>query len=340
MVEKQNSRKPTYGAAINVAWILRTLYNLNYPIAVKEICDQLGITPKTAHRYLKVLNENFSDEEGGPFIRVTHSGRMERWQLNRDSSSISSTAFQIVALVIGLRLMGMLTGTIIREGAEDIADALKERLTQNERRWIRNLDRKFYDTGFGMKSYRAYDDQLDVLLRGLLKQRKMKTLYQSAKNKKKSYTIRPYTLMMDRGSLYTIAHVDGCGEIRMFRIEKIMEAELIQGEGFEYPSRYRPEGIIQGGFGIVYGDPVNREEVVVEFDDGLYEYITIRNWHPSQRFSKSYKGKFTMTVTLDDSSELKAWIKSFSPEAKVIRPKWLVDEITKELKEALLNYEN
>ena len=45
-----------------------------------------------------------------------------------------------------------------------------------------------------------------------------------------------------------------------------------------------------------------------------------------------------MTVTLDDTREFKSWAKSFIPEARVVSPEWLVEEVKEEMKNGLDNY--
>lgn len=321
MTDKPKSRKPTYGAAMNIARILQELYEAQRPPSITDIVERLGISKKTIQRYLKVLNSELSSKNGDDFISISRQNGKEELFLTDKNQGLSAGVFQLASMVIGLKLMDLLSGTVLKEGLEDLKDKLKEGLSSRERKWLIDLDRKFMDTGFGKKNYKEKDDQLDVILQGLLRQLKLEIEYEKGEGESKTYIIRPYTFLIHKGAvLYLLAHVDEYNEVRTFRIEKIKNAVYLKEQAFQYPPKYQPKKIIQGGFGVFAGDPKNQENAVIEFDQGLFEYISTRNWHPSQQFSKPLRGKFRMTVTLDDFKEFKSWAKSFIPEARVVKP--------------------
>ena len=95
MKDKPKSRKPTYGAAKNIARILQELYAAQRPLAVADMVERLGISRKTILRYLKALNSEFSSKDGHDFISVSRQNREKEWFLTDKEEALSATVYQL-----------------------------------------------------------------------------------------------------------------------------------------------------------------------------------------------------------------------------------------------------
>ena len=93
-----------------------------------------------------------------------------------------------------------------------------------------------------------------------------------------------------------------------------------------------------GSFGIYQTGDTGTFKILISFKEVLWEYITTRRWHPTQRFSEVQDGDFTMEVQLKNMDESIPWVLQFGSDAKVLKPKSLRDRVRKELLSAYENY--
>jgi len=56
-----------------------------------------------------------------------------------------------------------------------------------------------------------------------------------------------------------------------------------------------------------------------------------RAWSPDQKRVKRKNGTIRLTFTTSSEAEFISWLFSFREEAKVLRPKWLVDTVKETL---------
>jgi len=63
-------------------------------------------------------------------------------------------------------------------------------------------------------------------------------------------------------------------------------------------------------------------------------------WHGSQKLTTQPDGSLIAEFSLPDTQEIKRWIMSFGPSAKVLGPEALVEEIANDLQRMLWTYKN
>ena len=331
-------RKPTYGSAVRMAKLISILARAWRPVSVEQIAEELEISPRTAQRYRKALNDNLLAADEGEFLRVIKEGGKERWFLVDQEEILSATSSRIISVYVAKVLLKFLEGTVIDESLKEIWTTFTGKLPPSRKVALELYDRKIMHTGFGRKSYEKQDDVLAKLLKGLVQQKKLQihhTSYQTSKDK--YHVIHPYTLLLHRDTLYLIAHAEGYGQVRTFSLDKIREVVVLD-EGFKYPGIYDPEKVIDGSFGIFEKPGAKPFKAVISFKEPLFEYLTTRSWHPTQKFSKLKNGSFTMEVHLTNTKEFIPWILQFGSEATVLKPKSLQEAVKKELLLACNNY--
>jgi len=69
------------------------------------------------------------------------------------------------------------------------------------------------------------------------------------------------------------------------------------------------------------------ERVELEFQPTVADYVTAREWHPSQTFASTDDGLVRMTLNVCIDRALQSWILSFGPFARVRAPESLAREI-------------
>lgn len=330
-------RKPTYPAGLNMAKLIHALATQARSLTMEDIRRLLDISERTARRYLRAINACLSNRQGEPLIKIIKSGGVERWRLN-ETLPLEATPYQLMSLYLGSILMASLDRTVVRDGLMDIFADLEETIPLAQRALLKNYQRKFYCTGFGRKCYEEVDEHIDVVLRGLLNQYKLALHYRSQKGER-NYLVQPYTLVMHRDALYLNAYVENYGEIRTFRVDNILRAQLTK-DYFEYPGTYSPESFYEMSFGVFKGDDGKRITVVLEFSEKLYDYVANRSWIANQEISPVQEGKFQMKVIVNNLFEIFHWLMGIGSEAKVIEPKELIEMVRQEAQKILNTYED
>lgn len=332
------SRKPTYGSAVRMAELILMLSKAWRPITVDQICEYFSISHRTAQRYRKALNENLISSDGGKFLRVLREGGVEKWYLADQEEIITATFFRIVSVYVAMVLLKSMEGTVLENGIKHLWEMVAGQLKPSIRTQLESFDRKIRYSGFGRKSYSDKNEVLEEILKGLIHQSKIQILHYSHRaSKEKYHIIRPYTLLLHRDSLYIHAYVEGYKEIRTFSIDRIKEA-VNKNEPFKYPANFNPDKLTDGSFGIYQTADAGTFKILISFKEVLWEYITTRRWHPTQKFSEVKAGDFIMEVHLRNTNEFIPWVLQFGSDAKVLEPASLRDKVKKELMLAYKNY--
>ena len=69
-------------------------------------------------------------------------------------------------------------------------------------------------------------------------------------------------------------------------------------------------------------------------------YVKESHWHHSQQLTPKIDGSPIAEFRLTDTQEISRWIMSFGPNAMVLEPQELVEEISSELKQMVAAYGN
>jgi predicted DNA-binding transcriptional regulator YafY len=104
----------------------------------------------------------------------------------------------------------------------------------------------------------------------------------------------------------------------------------------EYPEAYNFQKVYDQNFGIVKKASFPAE---IEFSGHAGIYVGERRWSPDQKVTRKKDGAIRLKLSVSSDQELIAWILSFGPDAKVIKPKWLVEAVNEKLSTMKRQYE-
>ncbi|HOD79592.1 MAG: hypothetical protein BWX92_03560 [Deltaproteobacteria bacterium ADurb.Bin135] len=331
-------RKPTYNSAVRMAQLVSILSQAWRPVPIELVAEQLNISLRTLQRYRKALNEQLAAGDGSSFLKVIRKDNKEMWYLTDQEEIVNANAFRIISVFVAKSLLKFMEGTVVKDTIDNIWEVVTGQMAPSKKKQLESFDKKIRYTGFGRKNYEDMDITLATILRGLIHETKLQiTHYSKTDRQEKKHTIRPYTLLLHRDSLYLHAYVEGYKQIRTFTVDAIKEAVNLN-EKFDYPADYNPEKLTEGSFGIYQSKDGKPEKVVVEFKEYLWDYITTRLWHPTQKFLPIKDGWFKMEFYLSDITEFIPWVLAFGKEVRVIEPDLLCDAIKNELDLAISNY--
>lgn len=104
---------------------------------------------------------------------------------------------------------------------------------------------------------------------------------------------------------------------------------------FEFPKDYDFETAFNQNFGIIKDDAF---KVQVEFTGFAARYVAERVWSQGQKIVWVNDDTLKLSFTASSEVEVKAWLLSFGEEARLIKPKWLVEEMRSVIKRMDRNY--
>jgi predicted DNA-binding transcriptional regulator YafY len=308
----------------------------NVGLTIDELASQCGVTTRTIRRDLQAL-----EEAGFPLFddRSADDGRT-RWQINGQAFrglAAGLTLSELCALYFSRTLLESLSGTPFRDDVEHAFEKLAAALTPHMRQFLDQLPRVIATKADPAR--RSGDDvrRQQIVARALeatLHQRQATIVYYSKSSERtKSYLVHPYRLAYAQGGLYLLAFVPEYGEVRTFAAERIQEISLLE-ERFT-PIEELPETAFPHSLGVHSGPP---EQVEIEFQPAVADYVRARQWHPSQRVSDVPGGGVRVTLNVCIDRALHGWVLSFGPFARVISPERLARDIARQIEEARAQY--
>lgn len=330
-------RKPTYGAAARLARLILELRARPLGWNLESIQRRLGISERTLARYLSVCRNQLLDHAGRPVLEVVNYGERRSLRFSDAVPKQDSTAWEAVMLFFTLTLLRFLEGTFLKEGVESLWDRLYRSLTPTQLVRLHDLHKKFYAVAYVPKDYKAFDEQLDLIFRALVDQRRLRIDYGAMGAAPKTHTFDPYTLVAYRGGLYLLGKSDLSDSLLYLAIERIRALSFATGDHgeeltFTVPPDYDPARYSEGIFGIVSGKETRVEILILSPE--TENYLKSRLIHPTQRFHHRRDGKTVLSMTVRGTIELRNWILGLGPWVEVLRPRELREEISGFLEQA------
>ena len=329
-------RKPTYGTATRLARIVLGLVERPHGWSFDAIQDELSIGERTLLRYLAACRREVADPSGQPVIEVVRRGDRRLLRLAEAARSGSATPYQVLFLYFALSVFQFLEGTVIKDGVEDLWEQFHCTLPEPQRVRLADFPKKFYAIPYAMKDYREFDDTLDLIVRALVDQNRLRIDYGGLLGKGHVHDFDPYTLAMYRGGLYLVGHSHRFRRIIWLAVERMRKVEKL-ADRFVYPKGYSPQKYTEGMFGIIEG-PETKVDLLLRNPETA-AYLSSRRIHPTQRFRRRADGKTVLTMTVRGTTELTRWILGLGPYVEVLRPAALRDEIHQSLAQATRLYE-
>jgi proteasome accessory factor B len=309
---------------------LKTMLNASGGVTVYEIAERLGVSVRTAIRYMRALEK--ADEP----LYAEADGRRKVYRIrpNAKYETITLNAGQMLALFVCRRTFDFLDGTGLKEDLDDVFAQLEATLRRKDFGKVRNLDRKVFDVNEAPHIYEGRIEDMNVITTALLRDERLRVRHTSVGDGRTRFVVDPYTLLIYKKGVYLVGHSHHHAGIRTFALDGIRGADWLKGDRFEYPADYDPARLTEGAFGLVGGE---RCRVRIRFDKSVARYLRRRRWHPTQKLATTDTG-IELTMDVASSFELDNWIFSFGDKATVIEPLDLRERVAAQLHRAAARY--
>jgi proteasome accessory factor B len=307
--------------------ILRTIEAGRFTSSAKLAASH-GVTERTIRRDIEALQE-----AGFPLYDDRVNGK-KVWRLvegYRQRLVQGFTLSELAALYFSRNMLSFLGGAPFGRDLESAFAKIREALPAKSLPFLARIQDLFSARPDPWKDYSKKQDVIAGLIDAILHQKQARVAYHSASSRRtKSYDLDPYRLVYYRGGLYLYARAHEYGEVRTFAVERVQKVEVLD-QGFEVPADFSPSEYARSAFGIFGG---RAETVELVFAAAIAAYVRERNWHESQSLADEPDGGVRLTLEVAPAFDLKAWIKGFLPDVRVVRPASLRDEIARELEAA------
>ena len=309
----------------------------NCGVTIDELAAQCDVTTRTIRRDLQAL-----EEAGFPlYDDRSHNDGRTRWMINGQAFkglAAGLTLSELCALYFSRTLLESLAGTPFRDELESAFDKLSTTLTPHMRQFLDQLPHVIASKPDPMRRRPGdVSRQQQIVARALeatLHHRSAHLTYHSkSSDRTKSYVVHPYRLAYAQGGLYLLAYVPEYREVRTFAAERIHDIALL--EDHFTPIEELPDEAFPHSMGVHSGPP---EDVEIEFQSAISDYVKSREWHASQQLSERPDASVVMTLHVCLDQALHSWILSFGPFARVESPEHLAKVIAKQLEDAHLRY--
>lgn len=312
-----------------VKQILERESDASRPITVERICERLAEEGIRAERK-SVYDDLFALEDFGMEIVRVRAGR--------------GTAYYASTQLLELPELKLLVDAVqsSRFITKKKSDALIEKLSRFvSDRDARVLRRQVYTTNRIKAENETVYYTVDELHTAIAENKQVSFQYFSWDLQKKKvlrhdgaiYTVSPWALIWDDEYYYLVAYDHAHGEIRHYRVDKMLHVALIDAprEGKALFGEADPAIYSQRMFGMFGGE---EELVTLRCSTQLVDVILDR-FGTGVTMHTATGDTFEVTTRVANSPNFRAWVIGFGDRMQVVQPKRVADQIAHMARKAL-----
>ena len=310
--------------------LLATLQELPDGLTLKALADRFGVGERTIRRDLTTLiNGGFPIQE---LTKEAH-GR-KRWYSEKTVASPAFNFEEVAAFSLGYRFLAPLKNSSLVEAAKEGLQNIRKQLEQLGTQQILLLNQLleiFRESTNGWSDYSHQSDVIATLITACEDEEVTVIRYRSyAAEEEQGYTIHPYALVMQMGTLYVLGFSCKDNEMRTWKLNRITEAECLKSK-FKKPKDFDIDAHRRRGFGVFVFNDKPVQKVRIKVDGVMARYVQEHDWHETQHFEEQPDGSVIVQFEVVPTRELTNWILQLGCNAEVLEPKSLRQKITEEI---------
>ena len=314
--------------------LLVTLQESKDGITLKALADRFGVDERTIWRDLSTLiKEGFPIEE---LAKEAH-GR-KRWYLKGNPVAPTFYFEEAAALHLGHRFLAPLTHSSLWESAENGLQKIRKQLGTQHAHLLNQLLEVFYESTMGWSDYSKQSVNIATLTTACEDKQETVIRYRSyAAKEEQSYTIHPYALVTQGGTLYIVGYSCKDNEVRTWKLNRLVSAERLKSK-FKKPKDFNVETHRRKGFGVFVFTDKPVQKVRIKVDGCMARYVQEHHWHETQQFEVQSDGSVIVQFEVVPTQELLIWILKLGRHAEVLKPVSLRRDVAAEIDEMQRRY--
>ncbi|MFC1895068.1 helix-turn-helix transcriptional regulator [Thermodesulfobacteriota bacterium] len=313
--------------------ILRHIEASSQGLSVMDIMELAGVSRSTAYRDIQALQD-----AGFPLYTDNVEGGA-RWAFVDTYKFRVPQPFTLTELM-ALHLYGDLTrmfrGTLFYDSLESLFKKVRATLPAPTVAFLERVQTSF---AVGIKPYKEYGrfrEIVNQVSHAIPNRKRLEMMYHALRSDRETLrTIDPYKLWFFDGTIYLIGYCHLRGEVRTFVVDRIKMLRVTK-ETFEPPKDFDLDAYLGHSFKVMQDD---LHTVTVRISPGWSRWVGEKIWHESQKGRRLSDGSLELSFRVAGLDEIRQWVLSLGPEAKVMEPKQLEDMVTESLQKTLEQYE-
>lgn len=137
--------------------------------------------------------------------------------------------------------------------------------------------------------------------------------------------VDPLAIFHRAHAWYLVARCHESGQPRIFRLDRVSDAEEMGGRRFETPPDFALDSFLAGSWEVYRGEAMH--QVVIRFSAVLAPLVSRGYHHPGEKVEASESGGAVYTVTLSHLDEIARWVVGFGGGAVAVEPAALVARV-------------
>lgn len=299
--------------------LLQRLSDEQNGVLLSQLASELSVSTRTVRRDLSVLQS-----VGFPVEEQLGERGVKRWRMQSLSPQLQVGYADLISVMMSRRLLEPMAGTPFWEGHQRLLRKIRGVLGEGGVRYCQQLSGMLRSSGFGVSDYTRRGELLDALLLGMEERRWVRVSYRGgvAVGEGEWQRVGPLGLIWHAGSLYLIAWSAKRGEVRNYKVDRMVEAEVEGGssEHFEVPLGFSLESWQATAFGVYRGTGEREWDIRIRFREGAARYVQESWWHGTQEFVESGDGGVELRLRLNDLSAVCKWVMGYGSSATVLSP--------------------
>jgi proteasome accessory factor B len=167
----------------------------------------------------------------------------------------------------------------------------------------------------------------DALAKAVAQRQQLELHYRKpGQAKTEPRVVDPYHLANINGEWFLFAYDHARKDIRTFVPARIQSVKQT-GKTFERTQKFSLEKRLRDSFGVHSGE--GKYEVVLRFNPRAADYVREKKWHESQQLRDLKGGGVELKLKLSSLAEIERWVLSWGGDAKVLKPRELVEAVRK-----------
>ena len=298
-------------------------------VTMEELGRSIEVDRRTAYRIKDTLEElNFplyadnSSLDGRTRYRFMESYLKKLPNLT--VPELNLTLAEVIALYFIRGHARAFKGTDIESNIEAAFTKLDAFVPEGLARKLDKIRTLFTPATKYSKDYSGKQEIIDSLTDAIFRQQSCLVEYHSFHDDSvRNFRAEPLSFFERDGGLYIFVRSTRFGQIRVLAVERIEKLE-VESSTFEPPEDFDPSVYLDGAFSIIFDDPVDFR---IHFSSDVARYIKERNWGKEQVITENPDGSILLELTTSGWDDVKRWILSFGPDAEVLEPVMMREEV-------------
>lgn len=314
--------------------LLRQLADARVGYTLRELAAELSASERTIRRDLSVL-----EQAGFQVVESVGARGLKRWRVSGFESSLQFTVTELLSMLMTRQFVEPLAGTPFWDGQQRVFSKIRGALGDQAVRYLHRLAGAIHATAVGASDYTQRGKLIDELMVAIEDRLVTLIVYQSDQaTEPVEQEVYPLSLVHHKGSLYLVAFSSRRREVRTYKVDRISSAEPTKLKA-RVPEDFDLQQYLQHSFGIFHGGHGEPVTVRVRFARPVARYVSEGRWHASQQLEHHPDGTLTASFELSSTTEIKRWIMSFGPAARVLEPEELIHDIEQDITEMKNQYQ-